>query len=103
MNVFSQKLKTEQGSINNLKGIKSYNLVFDYSNLKVDKFETEEAFLKDKMAKREKTERMKNLNNPGLRIVTIDMNLNLLNRLTSVLTMALLRQIKIYPLPLMKC
>lgn len=53
VNVFSQKLKTEQGSINNLKGIKSYNLVFDYSNLKVDKFETEEAFLKDKMSKRE--------------------------------------------------
>jgi len=50
---FSQSFKTEKGKIENLKGITEYDLVFDYQNLKVDKFASEDAFLKDKMGKRE--------------------------------------------------
>ncbi|WP_106790956.1 hypothetical protein [Aquimarina sp. Aq78] len=53
---FSQKRKDQEGSIKNLKGITAYNLVFDYENLKVDKFDTEEEFLKNKMDKREAKE-----------------------------------------------
>lgn len=49
----AQKFKVTEGSFKNLKGIATYDLVFDYENLKVDKFDTEEDFLKDKMAKRE--------------------------------------------------
>ncbi|WP_108867626.1 hypothetical protein [Aquimarina aquimarini] len=50
---FGQKRKDIEGSIKNLKGITEYKLVFDYENLKVHKFDTEEEFLKDKMDKRE--------------------------------------------------
>ncbi|MDH7446758.1 hypothetical protein [Aquimarina sp. 2201CG14-23] len=46
--------KATEGKIKNLKGISEYNLVFDYENVKVHKFDTEEEFLKDKMDKREK-------------------------------------------------
>lgn len=49
----AQKMKVLSGNFQNLKGITEYNLTFDYSNLKIDKFDTEEAFLKDKMEKRE--------------------------------------------------
>lgn len=49
----AQKFKVTQGSFKDLSGIETYDLVFDYENLKVDKFDTEEDFLKDKMAKRE--------------------------------------------------
>lgn len=48
---FGQKVTT--GSFKNLKGIAEFNLEFDYQGIKVDKFETEEAFLEDKMKKRE--------------------------------------------------
>ena len=43
----------KSGYFKKLKGITEFNLVFDYTNLKVDKFETEEEFLADKMKKRE--------------------------------------------------
>lgn len=49
----AQKMTVLSGDFKNLKGISEYNLVFDYSNLKVDKFDTEEEFLADKMKKRE--------------------------------------------------
>jgi hypothetical protein len=49
----AQKVKVLSGDFKNLKGITEYNLEFDYSNLKVDKFATEEEFLADKMKKRE--------------------------------------------------
>lgn len=49
----AQKKRVLSGDFKNVKGITEFNLVFDYSNLKVDKFETEEAFLEDKMKKRE--------------------------------------------------
>jgi len=50
---FAQKRKDKEGNIKNLKGIVEYNLLFDYDNIKVDKFENEEEFLKDKMGKRD--------------------------------------------------
>lgn len=50
---FAQKVKVKSGSFKTLKDVVEYNLEFDYKNLKVDKFETEEEFLKDKMQKRE--------------------------------------------------
>lgn len=53
ISLFAQKFKIESGDLKNLKGINEFNLTFDYSNLKVDKFETEEKFLADKMKKRE--------------------------------------------------
>lgn len=49
----AQDMEVVKGDFKNLKGITEYNLTFDYSNLKVDKFDTEEAFLLDKMKKRE--------------------------------------------------
>ncbi len=52
--VVAQKRKDQEGSIKDLKGITAYNLIFDYENIKVHKFDTEEEFLKDKMEKREK-------------------------------------------------
>ncbi|RTY93910.1 hypothetical protein [Flavobacterium sp. GT3R68] len=51
--VMAQKMTVLSGDFKNLKGISEYNLTFDYSNLKVDKFATEEEFLADKMKKRE--------------------------------------------------
>lgn len=54
--MFAQKAKIQEGSWKNLKGITSYNLVFDYSDLEIPKYDNEDEFLKDKMAKREKKE-----------------------------------------------
>jgi len=50
---FGQKFKLIEGDVKNLKGITSYNLLFDYQNLMVDKFDTEEEFLEEKMKKRD--------------------------------------------------
>lgn len=52
--MFAQKAKIQEGSWKNLKGITKYNLVFDYSDVEIPKYDSEEEFLKDKMAKREK-------------------------------------------------
>ena len=49
----AQKAKVQEGDWKNLKGITKYNLEFDYSNLEIPKYDNEEAFLKDKMAKRD--------------------------------------------------
>jgi len=54
--MFAQKSDIISGDWKNLKGIKEFNLVFDYSNLEIPKFENEEAFLKDKMDKRNEKE-----------------------------------------------
>jgi len=53
---FAQKLKVKDGNIKNLKEIKSYNLEFDYTNVQIPKFDSEEDFLADKMKKREEKE-----------------------------------------------
>lgn len=50
---YSQKIKLKEGKFKKVKGITKYNLVFDYSNLQIPKFDSEEAFLADKMKKRE--------------------------------------------------
>lgn len=52
----AQRYDILSGDFKNLKGISEYNVVFDYSNLKVAGFDTEEAFLKDKMDKRKNVE-----------------------------------------------
>lgn len=54
--VFSQKVKVTQGDFKNLKGISQYNLEFDYSNLSIPKYKSEEEFLEDKMNKRDEKE-----------------------------------------------
>lgn len=54
--MFAQKAKIQEGSWKNLKGISKYNLVFDYSDVEIPKYDSEEEFLKDKMAKREEKE-----------------------------------------------
>ena len=51
--MFSQKIKVKEGNYKNLKNITEYNLVFDYSDLSIPKYDSEEEFLKDKMQKRE--------------------------------------------------
>lgn len=50
---YSQKIKLKEGKFKNVKGIAEYNLVFDYSNLKIPKYDSEEAFLADKIKKRD--------------------------------------------------
>ncbi|MFL0353040.1 hypothetical protein [Xanthomarina sp. GH4-25] len=54
--MFSQKANVTKGDWDNLKGISEYTLVFDYSDLEIPKFDSEEAFLEDKMAKRDEKE-----------------------------------------------
>lgn len=54
--MFAQKAKVLDGNIKNLKGITQYDLVFDYENLEIPKYDSEEEFLKDKMQKREEKE-----------------------------------------------
>lgn len=53
---YAQKIKVTDGDIKNLKEITSYNLEFDYSNVQIPKYDSEEEFLADKMQKREKKE-----------------------------------------------
>ncbi|WP_313112082.1 hypothetical protein [Aequorivita sediminis] len=54
--MFSQKVKVIEGNFKNLKGIAVYNLEFDYTGVQIPKYDSEEAFLKDKMEKRENKE-----------------------------------------------
>ena len=52
LSVSAQRLKINEGDFKNLKGINTYSVVFDYTDVQIPKFENEEAFLKDKMDKR---------------------------------------------------
>ena len=54
--LMAQKVKVTKGDWGDLKGINEYNVVFDYSNLSIPKYDSEEEFLKDKMAKRDEKE-----------------------------------------------
>lgn len=54
---YGQKLKISNGNIKNLKGIEQFDLLFDYTDLQIPKYDSEEDFLKDKMAKREEKEK----------------------------------------------
>lgn len=51
---FAQKAKVLEGKFKDLKGITEFSLVFDYSDLEIPKYDSEEEFLADKMQKREK-------------------------------------------------
>lgn len=51
--IVSAQEKVTQGSFKSLASITSFNVVFDYQDIKVYFFDNEEDFLKDKMAKRE--------------------------------------------------
>jgi len=53
INVIAQKIKFVKGDVENLIGITEYNVVFDYSNIIIANFDSEEEFLKDKMAIRD--------------------------------------------------
>lgn len=48
----AQRFELLEGDLKNLKGISEYNITFDYSDMKVHGYESEEAFLNDKMDKR---------------------------------------------------
>jgi len=50
---YGQKVKVQEGSFKALKGITEYNLEFDYEGVMIPKYDSEEEFLADKMAKRE--------------------------------------------------
>lgn len=52
----AQKAKVTKGDWSALKGITEYTLVFDYSDLEIPKYDSEEAFLEDKMADRDEKE-----------------------------------------------
>lgn len=50
---FAQKAKVKKGKWKTLKDIPEYLVEFDYSNVEIANYESEEAFLKDKMQVRE--------------------------------------------------
>jgi len=52
--VSSQKMNITSGEFKNLKHISEYNLVFDYSNLNVKDFESEEDYINKTMIEKEK-------------------------------------------------
>ena len=51
--MLAQKANVQKGDWEDLKDITAYNVVFDYSDLEIPKYDNEEEFLKDKMAKRD--------------------------------------------------
>jgi len=54
---FGQKMKVSEGNIKNLKGISHFDVIFDYTDLQIPKYDNETEFLKDKVALREKKEK----------------------------------------------
>lgn len=56
LTIYAQKPKTLEGKAKNLKGITTYNLEYDYADVQIPKYDSEEEFLEDKMAKREEKE-----------------------------------------------
>lgn len=59
--IFSQRYKILSGDLKNLKGISEYNCIFDYKDMQVNGFDSEEAFLKEKIEKRKKYDDGKDL------------------------------------------
>ncbi|ESU23753.1 hypothetical protein FEDK69T_11600 [Flavobacterium enshiense DK69] len=57
----AQRFELLEGDLKNVRGINAYNVTFDYSQMKVHGYETEEAFLTDKMSirKGDKAEKFK--------------------------------------------
>jgi len=58
---YSQRYNILAGDLKNIKGISEYNCTFDYKDMEVNGFETEEAFLKEKIEKRKKYDDGKDL------------------------------------------
>lgn len=56
-----QRFKILSGDLKNLKDITEYNCTFDYKDMEVNGYESEEAFLKDKIDKRKKYDDGKDL------------------------------------------
>lgn len=54
---FGQKIKVLDGTVKNLKGISQFDLIFDYSDVSIPHYESEELFLAAKVALREKKEK----------------------------------------------
>ena len=61
MQLFSQRYTIISGDLKSLKGIYEYNCVFDYKGMQVNGFDSEEAFLKEKIEKRKKYDDGKDL------------------------------------------
>ncbi len=53
VSVMAQRAKITAGSFSTVKDVPTFEVKFDYTDLKVDKFKTEEEFLADKMKKRD--------------------------------------------------
>lgn len=61
LQLFSQRYKILSGDLKNIKGISEYYCVFDYKDMQVNGFDSEEAFLKEKIEKRKKYDDGKDL------------------------------------------
>lgn len=61
LQLFSQRYKILSGDLKNIKGISEYYCVFDYKDMQVNGFDSEEAFLKEKIEKRKKYDNGKDL------------------------------------------
>jgi hypothetical protein len=78
--VSAQRFDIVSGRMSNVKGITVFNATFDYTNLEVEGFETEEAFLADKTEKGKILEgNQKNSKRIGLKIGKISLSLGLSN------------------------
>ena len=67
MTTFSQRFKVLSGDLKNLNEISEFNITFDYSDLVVHGYESEEEYLAEKMDKREMRKgRQKNLKKIGI-------------------------------------
>ena len=56
---YSQKLKILEGSFKNLKGVKEYNLVFDYTDVEIKGYNSEEEYIQEQVNEREVTKFVK--------------------------------------------
>lgn len=52
--MLAQKPKNIKGNFSSLSGVSSYNVVFEYEGQEIINYDSEEAFLKEKMADRDK-------------------------------------------------
>jgi hypothetical protein len=60
--LYSQRYEVLTGKLSNLKGISKFNVTFDYTNQQVNGFDSEEAYLKEKIEKRKQYDNGKDLN-----------------------------------------
>lgn len=54
--ICAQRFDIQSGNLISLKGITQYNVAFDYSEIRIHGYQTEEEYLQDKMKKRENVE-----------------------------------------------